>query len=187
MKRNMSMATLNFDPNSVEDDRGPAPIPAGRYLLEIVDSQSVDNKKGTGKYLFLIMRVVEGQYEGRKVFDRINYINVSEQAQQIAQKQLKRLCGLCGVTGQLIDSEQLHFKRFYATVAVKPDEGYGPQNEVKYPAGVAPAEQQEEIPFDAAPAKPVNGGPPPAPPARPHVARPAPTGTAKPWDKKPRF
>jgi hypothetical protein len=196
------MATLNFDPNSVEDDRGPAPIPAGRYLLEIVDTQSIDNKKGTGKYLFLIMRVVEGQYEGRKVFDRINYINTSEQAQQIARKQLKRLCGLCGVTGDLVDSEQLHFRRFYANVVVKPDEGYGQQNEVKYPAATIQQEAreqgQEEIPFDATPESASvkqNGGNPAKPAAaaafsplvRPNVARPAPTGTAKPWDKKPKF
>jgi len=183
------MAILNFDPSSIDDDKGPAPVPAGRYLLEIIDTKSIENKKGTGEYLFIILRVVEGTYEGKKIFDRINYINSSEQAQQIARKQLKRLCWLCGVQGELTDSEQLHFKRFYANVIIRPDEGWGAQNEVRYPA--VPAEGQAELPMQEPPWPTANGNgqaaAKPAPSAKPAPARPAPASTARPWEKRPKF
>jgi hypothetical protein len=179
------MVSMNFDPTSVEDDGGPAPIPAGRYLLEIVDTKSIANKKGTGEYLFIVYRVVEGAYEGRKVFDRLNYINQSEQAQNIARKQLKRLCALCGIDGELIDSEQLHFKRFHANVVVKPDEGFGPQNEVRYPAAANP--DQTEIPFETDHDRAATNGKPKPPAPRPSPApRPQP-GAKRPWEQKPKF
>jgi hypothetical protein len=169
------MSEIRFNPDAVEDDGVDfAPLPAGRYLVEIVESGTRATKNGNGEYVHLKMRVVEGPYENRLLFDNLNYINQNEQAQQIAQKSLRRLCRLCSVEGELKDTEQLHFHRFHASVSVKKDTGWGPQNAVRYQD--LAAEGQEEMALEEAPA------PAPKPAARP-APRPAPGGASKPWQK----
>ena len=136
--------------------------------MEIVESDTRVSKTGSGEYVHLKMRVVDGPYEGRYLFDRLNYVNVNAQAQQIAQKSLKRLCRLCGVAGQLTNTEQLHFKRFHVSARIRKDAGYGEQNAVSYPDASDPKQAEP---------------PAPAPVARPAPARPATTGAPKPWQK----
>jgi hypothetical protein len=170
------MAEIRFNPEAVEDDGVDfAPLPQGRYLVEIIESDTRPTKSGGGEYVHLKMRVVEGPYENRLLFDNLNYINQNATAQQIGQKNLRRLCRLCSIEGELENTEQLHFHRFHVSVAIKADTGFGPQNAVRYPD--APDPNQMEMLAEAP-----EPAPAPKPAARP-VARPAATGTAKPWQK----
>ena len=66
-----------------------------------------DTKAGTGKYIELSMQVVEGQYEGRRLWERLNVYNPSEQAERIARSQLNQLSAAVGRTGTT-DTESLH-------------------------------------------------------------------------------
>jgi hypothetical protein len=168
------MAEIRFDPDNVEDDGNDfTPLPAGRYLVEIIESDTRPTKNGSGEYVHLKMRVVEGPYENRYLFDNLNYINQNQQTQQIAQKSLRRLCRLCEVEGELQNTEQLHFHRFHASVSIRKDTGWGEQNAVRYP-DVADPNQMDML--EPAPT------PAPKPAARP-VPRPAATGATKPWQK----
>jgi hypothetical protein len=180
----MSMAEIRFNPDAVEDDGVDfAPLPQGRYLVEIIESDTRPTKSGSGEYVHLKMRVVEGPYENRLLFDNLNYINQHATTQQIAQKSLRRLCRLCSVEGELENTEQLHFHRFHVSVSVKADAGYGPQNAVRYPD--APDPDQPEMwdgKMGGVPQPPATPAPKPAAAARP-VLRPAATGAAKPWQK----
>jgi hypothetical protein len=170
------MAEIRFNPDAVEDDGVDfAPLPQGRYLVEITESDTRTTKNGSGEYVHLKMRVVEGPYENRFLFDNLNYINQNQTAQQIGQKILRRLCRLCSVEGELENTEQLHFHRFHVSVSIKADTGYGPQNAVRYPD--APDADQMEM---LAPAP--EPAPKPAAAARPAL-RPAASGAAKPWQK----
>lgn len=171
------MAEIRFNPAAVEDDGSDfTPLPAGRYLVEIIESDTRPTKNGSGEYVHLKMRVVDGPYENRLLFDNLNYINQNSTTQQIAQKSLRRLCRLCSIEGELENTEQLHFHRFHVSVSIRADTGYGPQNAVRYPD--ADPEQMEML------AKAPEPTPKPAAVARP-VLRPAASGAAKPWQKAP--
>jgi hypothetical protein len=173
------MASLgnNFDPNAVEPDTGGRgdPIPEGRYVLQVIESDVVDNKKGTGQILKLTLEVFDGPLKGRKMFENINITNESVQAQEIGQKQLSALCHAAGITTVVSDSQELHYQPFEADVSIegarsKPGGGeYPPQNRIK------------KYHFAGA-----EGAAPATPAARPAAARTAPpaANTGRPWTRK---
>lgn len=173
------MARISFDQDKVEGTGSFTPIPPGKYLVEITDSDVRPTKSGTGEYVYLVLRVVDGPHEGRLIFDRLNYINQNQQAEEIAQKALKRLCRLCGIRGELTDTQDLHFKRFEASVGVRADQGYGEQNQVRYPdlpAEMAKRDEPVHVPVNGEEAVPQKVAP-----------RPAPAGGQRPWQQKSRF
>jgi hypothetical protein len=170
------MASLLFNTEKVDESKAFTPVPAGRYLVEVISSEIKQTKTGKGEYIFLILRIVEGPHEGKKIFDRINFINQNKDAENIAQRALKKLCLACGVRGELKDTEQLHFKRFHAHILVRQDPGYPAQNSIRYPDSPADAPLFE------------NGSGAVATKEKPApIARPKPSGAAKPWQKEPRF
>ena len=77
----------------------------------------------TGSYLQLTIEVIEGEYQGRKVFDRLNLDNPNSVAVQIAQSSLSSVPQ---------DSIELRDKPLMVKISVKPADGqYGASNEVK--------------------------------------------------------
>lgn len=163
------MAQLNFDASTVDPDVGFDPVPAGDYTAMIVDSEIKLTKAGTGMYLQLVWQVCDGQYAGRRIWDRINIQNPNQMAEEIGQKQLSSICHAVGVL-RVIDSVELHDRPCSLKVVVKPGEGqYLPTNEVKgYRA--------------------LGGGQTPAPaaptPARQAAAAVAPAAAPPPWAKR---
>ncbi len=69
------MAQLNFDARQVDPQQSFEPIPAGWYNMMIVESEMKPTSNGQGAYLQLSLKVVDGQYAGRPVFDRLNLQN----------------------------------------------------------------------------------------------------------------
>ena len=124
------MANLNFDASQVDPQNTYEPLPAGDYLCMIVDSDVKPTKAGTGHYAQFTLQVLEGQYQGRMIWDRINIHNQNATAQEIGQKQLSALCHAVGVL-QVQDTTQLHDKPVVVRLGLKDDRQYGPQNEVK--------------------------------------------------------
>lgn len=102
------MANLNnFDANTVDPSAPFEPIPAGDYLACIVASQMKPTKNGTGQYLELEIEVLEGEYKGRKVWDRLNLQNPNCQTVEIARADLSAICHAVGVMTPK-DSVELH-------------------------------------------------------------------------------
>ncbi|RIK77249.1 MAG: hypothetical protein DCC68_17685, partial [Planctomycetota bacterium] len=54
------MASLNFNANEVEPASDFEPIPAGKYLAMITDSEMKPTKNGTGHYLQLTFQILDG-------------------------------------------------------------------------------------------------------------------------------
>ena len=50
-------------------------LPAGKYRAQIVESEMRVTKNGMGKYLWLMLDILEGPQQGRKVFDQLNLVN----------------------------------------------------------------------------------------------------------------
>lgn len=105
------MATLNFGFTSEEAQAAKndsyAALPSGNYIAQVERSEVKTTKDGTGSYLSLGFKVIDGEYAGRVLFGNITLTNKNSQAQEIGRKQLIKLSTACGL-GHLQDSEQLH-------------------------------------------------------------------------------
>ena len=114
-----NLAPLNFDPATTEDmGDGFKVVPPGIYNVVIVDSEIQDTAKG-GKMLTLKYQIIEGQYVGDTVTDRINLVNSSDMAQKIGRSQLKHICDAVEHKGLLKDSVQIHGKPLAIKVVVE--------------------------------------------------------------------
>ena len=115
----MAQLGETFDANVVEPNQPFEVLPAGKYKVQIIASEMRPTNDGNGSYLWLEMDILEGEYQGRKFWDRLNLNNPSEQAVQIAQRTLSALCHACGKL-VVSDSEDLHFIPIIAHVKVRP-------------------------------------------------------------------
>lgn len=121
-----------FDATQVEPATAYEVLPPGKYLAQIVNSEMRPTKDGMGQYLFLEIDILEGQYTGRKLFDRLNLSNPNPSAVEIAQRTLSSICRAVGRL-QVNNSEQLHLVPFTADVKVRPPRGeYGESNSIRY-------------------------------------------------------
>ncbi len=109
-----SFNAADVDPSSPREI-----LPKGEYRVHIVKSDLAQTQKG-GTMLVLEFDVLDGEHQGRKVWDRINLVNANETAQRIGQQTLSAICRATGVMN-LTDSEHLHFKPLVALVAVEFD------------------------------------------------------------------
>ena len=67
------MANLNgFNAATVEPSQDFEPIPAGKYLAMITESEMKPTKSGGGQYLQLTFQMLDGPYKGRYVWARLN-------------------------------------------------------------------------------------------------------------------
>ena len=152
------MAQINFDSTGIDTTSQFDAIPAGDYEAIVTASEMKATKDGTGQYLELTSEIQSGQYQGRRLWDRLNLQNKNPKAVEIAQKQLAQLCHATGVL-QVQNSEQLHNRPFVMKVAVRNDPERGPSNEIKgYKAKAAtnaPAFQAPRVAASSAPAAPV--------------------------------
>lgn len=102
------MADLRgFDANQVEPSNDFDPIPAGKYLAVITESEMKPTKAGTGNFLQLTFQVVEGQFKNRLLWARLNLENPNATAVQIARAELSAICRAVGVLAPN-DSVELH-------------------------------------------------------------------------------
>ena len=153
-----------FDASTIEPASSYEVLPPGKYLAQIVASEMRVTKDGNGQYLYLEVHILEGQYAGRKLFDRLNLINPNPDAVQIAQRTLSSICRAVGKM-QVSNSEQLHLIPLIADVRVRPPKGmFGESNSIRYlprsgavapaPAAVVPVAQ----PVTVAPVVPAANG-----------------------------
>ena len=112
------MAQLNFGASQVAPDTGtPDAVPAGLYSVLIDESEVKPTKDGNGAYLQLRLNIIDGEYAGRKIFDRLNIQNQNQVAQDIAYKRLSAIAHSVGVL-HVQDSQQLHNIPLKVKVAV---------------------------------------------------------------------
>lgn len=154
------MARLSFNAEGVDTTSQFDAIPAGDYEAMVTASQEKATKDGRGSYLELTLEIQGGQFQGRRLWDRLNLQNSNPKAVEIAQKQLAQLCHATGIL-QLNDSEQLHNRPVVVKVSAKHDDYAGEiRNEVKgYKAKAANASQGGfQAPRAAAPAPAAKSG-----------------------------
>lgn len=127
------MAALNFDARTVQPDQKPDPVPGGWYNLAVVASeQKPSGKNPNDSYIAMTVKILDGQYAGRQVFDNVNLYNSNPVASEIAWKRMSAYCHATGVI-QMTDTQQLHGIPFKGRLSVKTDSTgqYDPSNELK--------------------------------------------------------
>ena len=106
-------------------------MPVGDYTAAIVQSEVKPTKSGSGQYLELVWQILEGEYSGRKIFDRLNIQNQNQVAQQIGQQALSAVCHAVGIL-QPNDSSDLHDIPVRIQVKIsKGKDGYDDSNDIK--------------------------------------------------------
>jgi hypothetical protein len=148
-----------------EDDRNFDPIPAGDYLVQAIDSE-LRVKENGDELLKFTFEILDGPFQGRRLWENLNVKHSNPTAQSIAQRSLADLILAVGLAnGECSDSEQLHFKPVVAKVKIDPPKnGYDASNKIsRYrpmngapPAQKAPAQARQEAPATA-PAARANG------------------------------
>lgn len=128
----MASLGFTFDHTQVDTNDTFEPIPAGEYVVEVIDSDVRQTKSGSGEYISLTLRVIDGEYENRRIFTNINHRNANEKAQMMGEKQVTQICRAVGLRHGLEDTVELHNIPIKAVVVVEEgSNGYGPRNSVR--------------------------------------------------------
>lgn len=98
---------LDFDASKVSPNRDFEALPAGRYVVTIIESEQVPNRAGNGSFLKLTFRVEEGPYARRLLWTRLNLQHPNPRAVQFDKGKLSAICHAVGVL-RLGDATELH-------------------------------------------------------------------------------
>ena len=120
---------MGFDASKVEPNEPVSAVPKGDYQVIIVESEEKQTSKGDGWLMSMVLQIVEGQFKGRKLYDRLNLGNKNEQAVKIARGTLSAICRAVNVR-EPKNSEELHNRTLTAVVDVSEYQGKL-RNEVK--------------------------------------------------------
>ncbi len=146
------MVSLNgFNAHEVEPNEAFEPLPTGRYVCLISKSEFKPTKAGDGNYHELELDVIDGQFKGRKLWDRLNLDNPNATAVKIARSTLSSIFRAVGVMLPR-DSGELHDRPLEVTVRCQKREATDElSNEVRgYACREAAAGQPQQV----------TGGPP---------------------------
>lgn len=112
---------------------GSEPIPDGRYPIEVVDADIKKGKESQQPYLWMHLRVTEGEEENRRVFFQ-GTLNADSQGLGITMGSINALMGE-DVTGKQfeLDTDELVGLEADAIVVIEDptEEGQDPRNRVK--------------------------------------------------------
>lgn len=113
------MANLgNFNATDVDPNFSFEPIPQGKYLAVITDSEMKETKNRDGRYLELTFQIIEGDHRERMLWSRLNLENANATAVKIARAELSAICRAIGVLAPK-DSVELHNIPLVITVGHK--------------------------------------------------------------------
>jgi len=106
-------------------------LPVGDYLVMMTEAKMKDTRSGTGKYINATFMIVDGKYEGRKLWDIFNWENENKKAVDIGKRQFATLCRACGNNAP-DEIEDLFNIEVVVRVGINPAKGqYKESNKIK--------------------------------------------------------
>lgn len=187
-----------FDASQVPPAQPLKALPEGWYKVVMTKDETKPGKNQGAEVTTVELTVAEGEYQGRKVYERLNLVNPNQQAVEIAWQTLSAICRAIGKI-RFTQSSELYGIPFMVRLSVRPGQTiqdqatgatktYQPQNEIDEYANLngKPLTEQTGAPgTGAAPSwvPPGNAAPAHAAPAAaapPPVATPAPAPAAPP-------
>lgn len=131
------MASLSgFDANQVKDT-GFDLLPVAEYQAVITESELKKANSGNFAYFNFTFEIIDGEYTGRKIWQRITQNSDSEKARNIGKAQLASICRAVGKMTPN-DTEELHDLPMLIRVGIeKGTNGYPDRNKITVykPAG----------------------------------------------------
>lgn len=113
--------SLSFNAATVAPNVTPEPVPSGIYDVVITSTEEKPAKSTPGATFYEFeMQIQTGEYKGRKLFERLNCKNPSQQAVDIAYGTLSAICHVTGVMQVGQSSQELHGKPFKVNVVKTP-------------------------------------------------------------------
>lgn len=120
---------MTNDPE-IQTGSGIVCIPEGQYKAIITSSDFKATNSG-GNMLVLNFSIVEGQYQGTELVDRLNIVNANPVAEKIAYGTLGKISSAIGLVQTPADSTALHNKPMFITVKnVKQDDWTNDKGEI---------------------------------------------------------
>lgn len=157
----------NFNPQEHEKMRDFGVLPPGQYIAHIVKSEMKPTKTGNGQYLELEFDIDIKEFQGKKVWTRLNLVNSNPDTMKFAQNELKTISDAAGITTTFNDSVVLHGKPMILIITVKPPkDGYAESNAITnyksvgsnsaFKQATVPGMEQQIIPGMASPEMPLS-------------------------------
>jgi hypothetical protein len=173
------MANLGETFDTEQMDLGDDLLPPGEYFAQAIEAELKDTQSG-GTMLTFTFEILDGDFQGRRIWERLNYINNNEMAQRIARREMGRFAMAIGLN-TFSDTEDFLFKPVRIDVAIRKDKNgqYPDQNGIKkyLPVDGAPAPQ---VATNASPSRPASN----ANSAAPSQQRAAAGVGSRPWDRR---
>ena len=132
------MGNLDFNQNEYEPRKEIGAVPAGKYRCRIEETERKDTKNHDAQYLQITHVITEGEYKGRKIFDRLNlwvaqggqWVRRTDEAGNIAGQAMSELLAALGMA-TIRNHEELRGKSLVVKVKVRKNEEYGDSNDVQ--------------------------------------------------------
>lgn len=137
-----------FNASEVKDT-GFGVLPAGAYIARITDSDYRTTNAGDGKYIKFEFTIMGGEYNSRKVWTNINWINPNEKAVIIGKALMKQICNACEKPEGIEDTHELHGTPMTIHLNITGDEKdkWGLQNNIKRVTTAEESAAENEDPF----------------------------------------
>lgn len=126
------MGNLDLELESVEANEFEL-LPNGEYKSMPIETSLQTTKAGTGTYVKATWLILDGEYEGRKIWETYNITNPNPKAANIGKAQLKSIAIAQGMpaNGTVKNHEDLQDKPVMIRVKTEPGSGeYGPKNRI---------------------------------------------------------
>lgn len=82
---------VDLDLSGVSTMSSRVVVPTGNYAVRVTSAEPVEAKKKGNYYIQVAYSIVDGEYEGTVLTDRLNIVNDNDDAQRIGLSQLKTL------------------------------------------------------------------------------------------------
>ena len=126
------MSFFDTDFSQVKVENNFEALPAGSYNVISDNAEIKDTKDGTGNYILIKFKVIEGEQEGRFLFSNFNTVNKNEEAVRIGISQLKQFIDCAGIKqNKFTSAAQLVGYKATAVVKHKTD-SYGTKAVISY-------------------------------------------------------
>jgi hypothetical protein len=137
----MAELDFTFDPNTIEDRVEFTIYPVGEYIAEVTASDYKPTKAGNGKFIELEWTILDGEYAGRKYWDRLNVKHENKVAEDIANSSMKDLMKAIGQPNERCkNTNMLHGIPVKLKIGISKRKDTGEdQNTVRYKPINAPA------------------------------------------------
>jgi len=125
------MQLTGFDAREFEPTKSFEPLPNGNYTAAITNTAEKATRSGNGSYLELTFQILEGEFSGRNIWERLNLNNPSKNAVEISRQRLSEICQAVGIYTPNDSSELQNIPLTIAIVNKKRADTGEMRNEIK--------------------------------------------------------